>query len=124
MRSLPTAAELLKIAREGLLNELLPHLPKEHHYTALMAANALAISMREIQADDSQHKAEAALLHELYGSAAPDEGMDALAGHLAHDLRAGRFDARLDAVGELLLAEVTARLRVSNPKYLKQAGLN
>ena len=120
MRSLPTAAELLKIAREGLLNELLPHLPKEHHYTALMAANALAISMREIQADDSQHKAEAALLHELYGSAAPDEGMDALAGHLAHDLRA----ARLEAVGALLLAEVTARLRVSNPKYLKQAGLN
>ena len=72
----------------------------------------------------SQHKAEAALLHELYGSAAPDEGMDALAGHLAHDLRAGRFDARLEAVGDLLLAEVTARLRVSNPKYLKQAGLN
>ena len=57
MRSLPTAAELLKIARDGLLNELLPHLPKEQHYTALMAANALAISMREIQADASQDQA-------------------------------------------------------------------
>ena len=124
MRSLPTAAELLKIARDGLLNELLPHLPKEQHYTALMAANALAISMREIQAAASQDQAEAALLHELYGSAATSAGIDEFAVRLAHDLREGRFDTRLPAVGQLLLAEVTARLRVSNPKYLKQAGLN
>ncbi|MDD3352973.1 DUF6285 domain-containing protein [Zoogloea sp.] len=124
MRSLPDAAALLKIARDGLLNELLPHLPKEHHYTALMAANALAISMREISADDGQHKAEAALLHELYGQAAADEGVDAFAAHLARDFRAGRFDDRLNDAGELLMAEVRARLSISNPKYLKQAGLN
>ncbi|WP_079435254.1 DUF6285 domain-containing protein [Zoogloea sp. LCSB751] len=123
MRNLPDAADLLKTARDGLLNGLLPHLPKEHHYTALMAANALAIALREIQSDAGHAQAEATLLHELYGSAAASEGVDAFATRLASDLRTGRFDARLPEVGSLLLAEVSARLRVSNPKYLKQAGL-
>lgn len=124
MRSLPDAAALLNIARDGLLKELLPHLPKEQHYTALMAANAIAISMREIEAGDGHDRAEAALLHGLYGAAAADEGVDAFAVQLSADLRGGRFDGRLTEVGRLLLDEVSARLRISNPKYLKQAGLS
>lgn len=123
MRSLPDAADLLKTARDGLLNDILPHLPKAHHYTALMAANALAISLREITADDAQARAEAALRDTLYGAGEGGQGIDELTVRLAGDLRAGRFDERLATVGELLLAEVVARLRVSNPKYVKQAGL-
>lgn len=123
MRSLPDAADLLKTARDGLLNDILPHLPKAHHYTALMAANALAISLREITADGARARAEAALHDSLYEAGEGAQDIDAFSARLAGDLRAGRFDARLPAVGQLLLDEVVARLRISNPKYVKQAGL-
>lgn len=156
MRSAPDGAELLRVARETLLNELLPQLPKELHYPALMTANAMAIAAREAQADDGQVRAEMNMLWELYGSQASSEHiaadddrnhamtqfwemyeaeaeasngkpatprLDALARRLASDLRAGRFDDRSRQVGELLLAVVKERLRISNPKYLTLAGL-
>ncbi len=43
----PNAHQLLEIARATLLEQLLPALPGELRYPALMIANAMAIAARE-----------------------------------------------------------------------------
>ena len=92
----PGGAELLRVARESLLEALLPKLPPESHYTARMVANAMAIAARELVQPPARAAVDAALL--------------------AREIRAGRHDG-----GEIagLLRELTReRLAVSNPRAL------
>lgn len=130
MRDRPSAAELLAIARETLLGELLPHAPDAQRYNALMVAAAMAIAAREAEAGDGPLVAERESLTALYGEAGvADEPLDAALGRLnrrfAGDLRAGAFDApdARQAAAWRLLREVTmAKLMECNPKYLKAEG--
>ncbi len=130
MRDKPTAAELLAIARETLLRELLPHSPDAPRYNALMVAAAMGIAAREAEAGDMALVAERDALAALYGEAgAADEPLDEALGRLnrrfAADLRAGAFDAPCarQAAALRLLREVTmAKLMECNPKYLKGEG--
>ena len=68
MSDIPDATELLAIARSTLLDKLLPRVPEELRYDALMIANAMAIAAREHTAGDAAMQAEvvrlAALLKE------------------------------------------------------------
>ena len=97
MRVEPGGAELLRVARAELLDQLLPHLPAAHHYAARMVANAMAIAARELQA-------------------VPAEPVDAAA--LARDIRDGRHDG--DAGTHAHLEDLTRdRLAVSNPRVLE-----
>jgi hypothetical protein len=99
MRVEPGGAELLRVARAELLDELLPHLPVAHHYAARMVANAMAIAARELQAQ-------------------PVAGLDAAT--LAREIRAGRLDG--DATTRASLETFTRdRLAVSNPRILEGA---
>jgi hypothetical protein len=94
----PRGAELLAVARRALLEELVPALPEDRRYQALMVANALAIAGREL--------------------AQPDREDPAALEALAAAIRAGRHDG--DAVIHArLLAWATARTAVTNPKALK-----
>ena len=52
MRDRPNGADLLAIARDTYLDEVLPHVPKEKRYAGLMVANAMAIARREIESGD------------------------------------------------------------------------
>ncbi len=130
MRDRPTAAELLAIARETLLRELLPNLPDAQRYTALMVGAAMAIAAREAKAGDRALVAEGEALAALYGEVREaDEPLEAALGRLnrrfAADLRAGAFDApgALQAAALRLLREATmAKLMECNPKYLKGDG--
>ena len=130
MRDKPTAAELLAIARETLLGELLPHSGDAQRYNALMVGAAMAIAAREAEAGDGALVAERDALAALYGEAgAADEPLDDALGRLnrrfAADLRAGAFDAPggRQAAAWRLLREVTmAKLMECNPKYLKAEG--
>ncbi len=130
MRDKPTAAELLAIARETLLGELLPNSPDAQRYNALMVGAAMAIAAREAEAGDGALVAERDALAALYGEAGvADEPLDEALGRLnrrfAADLRAGAFDApgALQAAAWRLLREVTmAKLMECNPKYLKGEG--
>lgn len=130
MRDKPTAAELLAIARETLLGELLPHSGDAQRYNALMVGAAMAIAAREAEAGDGALVAERDALAALYGEAgAADEPLEAALGRLnrrfAADLRAGAFDAPggRQAAAWRLLREVTmAKLMECNPKYLKAEG--
>ena len=129
MNNLPSAAELLAIARETLNSEIRPHVQDDARYTVAMIANAMAVAAREIAAGDAPARAALArldLLHgegprELHGEALED----AIAAHgrrLAADIRAGRYDtsdARRRAVLDHLRESVKAKLRISNPKALE-----
>ena len=130
MRDKPTAAELLAIARETLLGELLPNSPDAQRYNALMVGAAMAIAAREAEAGDRALVAEGEALAALYGEAGvADEPLEAALGRLnrrfAADLRAGAFDApggRQAAAWRLLREATLAKLMECNPKYLKAEG--
>ncbi len=103
MKVQPDGAELLRVARETLLRELLPRMPEESRYAARMVANAMAIAARELAAPADVHASR----HSV--------------SKLAADIRAGRFDDA-QAWGQLRdrLREITrARLAVSNPRILE-----
>ena len=129
MRDEPNALSLLEIARETLLGELVPLLPAERRYDALMVAGALAAAAREIEAGDAPLREELRDLAELLGQA-PGEGplgeeLLRLSARLVADIRAGTFDqpgtARARLVQHLKAATIR-KLREVNPKYLAAEG--
>ena len=132
MRNKPDAAELLHIARETLLNDLLELLPEERRYAMRMAANALAIAARETEVGEADLVDELRLLSELYGEdvvqdsgATLQERSAKMNKRFARDIRDGIFDgACAQGVRALLMDQVRARLAISNPAYLKAAGLD
>jgi hypothetical protein len=131
MNTGPDAAELLRVARKLLREDLMEAVPSERRYEALMVANAMAIAARELAAGDADLREELAMLTELYGEkivaesgSDPEEKVAALNGRLAKDIRDGEMDgACAQGVRALLRAQVIARLRISNPKHLTAAGL-
>lgn len=132
MRNSPDAADLLRVTRETLLNELLDALPEERRYAARMAANALAMAAREAETGEADLVKELRLLAELYGEdvvqsagANLHERIAKMNKRFARDIRDGIFDgACAPGVQALLMDQVRARLAISNPKYLEVAGLD
>ena len=96
MKVQPDGAELLRVARAELLEDLLPHLPPARHYAARMVANAMAIAAREMKSRPWG-----------IGEAG-----------LAAEIRAGRHDDS-PATLEALTALTRARLEISNPRVLE-----
>lgn len=127
MNNSPDATDLLAIARATLLDKLLPRLPEDLRYDALMIANALAIASREHAGGDDAAQSELARLRELFAERKkPLAGtalVAALAGYnqrLAAEIRAGRFDGKeRTALLEHLAQTTTDELAVSNPRALK-----
>ena len=133
MRVRPTGEELLTIARQVLREELMPLLPEERRYDALMVANAMAIAARQIAFGDAPERRErqdlAALLGETVegaGATAASEAVGDLTRRLSAEIRGGAFDPgtpRHDAVQIFLLDVTVQRLRESAPKTLEAAGV-
>jgi hypothetical protein len=127
MNDRPDAAELLAIARSTLLDELLPRLPADLRYTALMIANAMAIASREHAAGETDGRAELARLRGLFAERGDPPPADALKTaladynrRLATGIRNGRFDDReRAALLDHLEKTGAAKLAVANPKALK-----
>ena len=67
MNTGPDAAELLRVARKLLREDLMEAVPSERRYEALMVANAMAIAARESAAGDADLRQELLMLTELYG---------------------------------------------------------
>jgi hypothetical protein len=117
----PDASELLAIARQTLLDELLPQLPANLRYQALMVANAMAIAGRECVNGEQAQAAEVDRMAELLDEA-PATSADVRRA-LCRAIRQGDFDTPGDEQERLLsaLSAITrARLSISNPKVLGQ----
>jgi hypothetical protein len=127
----PDALELLAVARETLLEAVLPALSGDTRYQALMIANAMAIAIRELTAGTARAAHELEMLEILYGDeAAPRSAeedtaarAERLTRRLARDLRAGELDGGPQlGVRRLLRERLEARLAVSNPRRLAKPG--
>ena len=92
MRDRPNSAELLEIARVRLFEELLPALPPEYKYSALMVAAAMGIAIREFENSDEAEIEERNSLKDLLGT---DDSEDItlldLNRQFAAGLRIGKF---------------------------------
>ena len=126
MNNLPAGTDLLSIARDTLLSELLPLASGDARYALLMVANAMAIAAREAEAGDAPARSALARLEKLYGETragdAPESRVSEYEHRLAQDIRAGLFDAHDDRQRALLIhlrESVVERLRISNPKSVK-----
>lgn len=117
----PDASELLAIARQTLLAELLPQLPDHLRYQALMVANAMAIAGRECRDGEAADASEALGLEALLES--PAESLGDARQALCRAIRQGRFDAPgqdQEQLFAVLSAITRARLSISNPKVLDE----
>lgn len=119
MREQPDGAALLAIARDVLRKELLPLLPKERAYEALMIANAMSIAEQQLRNGDAAGRAE----HEaLQGLLKQDGDLAALNRVLAEKVRAGEMDGN-PGVQQLLWSSVVQRVRESAPRALSAYGI-
>ena len=133
MRERPTGGELLTIARKVLREELMPLLPEERRYDALMVANAMAIAARQIAFGDAPERRERQNLAGLLGATVEgDVAMAASAAvgdlyrRLSAEIRSGACDPgtpRHAAVHAFLLDVTIQKLRESAPKTLEAAGM-
>jgi hypothetical protein len=132
MRERPFGPELLDVARRVLRERLLPRLPADCRYDALMVANAMGIAARDAEAGTAPLLAELEGLANLYGSAPPQAttqqqlfgALRAANQRLARDIRAGSFTDRDPAVRAHLRRSLEDQLAVSNPKAVggRRAG--
>ena len=93
---------LIAIARQELLDCVLPTLAGQARYSALMIANAMGISLRE--AESKEHGA----------TVVPES-----ARRLCEDIRAGKHDSGCDSYQLLLKSQRIVslnKLAISNPK--------
>jgi hypothetical protein len=114
----PHATELIETVRELLRDRLLPAVSGHTAFEVRIAANLLAIALRELEQGPDASAAEYARLAALLDRTGTPAELDA---ELVRRIRAGDFavdDARLRAH---LRATVRARLAVANPKYLDPA---
>jgi hypothetical protein len=98
MRENPSGKDLLDIAREVLREELIPALPADKKYSALMIANAMAIVMRQIEAGQETDVSRLELKT------------------LAERIRSGGVEGR--ETWQALRKTALGKVAESNPKYL------
>jgi hypothetical protein len=125
VRDLPTGPALLALARDVLLNELLPLLPPTAHLEARLVANSMAIAEREALAGAAPAQEILHELEEIYGEG--DEGGQGLIWRFARDLRAGAFEEgepRERYAREILWRLTIAKLRDANPRFLNANGFS
>lgn len=127
MKNISDATDLIATAREALLEELLPRIPKEQRYAGLMIANAMAIALREQRSNAQVTRDELARLRALLPAVASPAAADTpeelptLRRALCTEIRAGAFDegARRHEL-EVHLARTAANwVAISNPKALR-----
>lgn len=116
MREQPDGRALLAIARTVLREQLLPLLPKEQHYAALMIANAMSIAERQLHYGDAPQHAEHLALAELLQQ---DGDLVLLQRELVHRIRLGWLDEQVEAQ-QLLWTMTEQRVKESAPKSLQR----
>jgi hypothetical protein len=111
----PTAAELVIAVADWLRTDAMPALPGALGFQARVAANALGIVVRELEAGPGHFAADRASVAGL----AEAEGTDReLLAALSARIRAGALDDRAGEVLEALRPLARHKLEIDNPKHL------
>lgn len=108
MRDMPSAAALLTLGREYLLDEVLPLLPMDMQRDLRLVATVMAMAARELDAADPA-------LNDIRTDLA----------RLAADLRIGAFETceqRSRAARAILWRLTISKLREANPSFLAANG--
>jgi hypothetical protein len=119
----PGAADLLKMAEQGLQDHVVGKLEGEAKYHALMALRAIAIAKAELEEGAGADAAELRRIQALYDQPVGD--LAAARKRLAADIRAGRFapgTPREVRLLDALTATTAKRLRAVNIKYMVRRG--
>lgn len=122
MHDQPTGPELLALARDVLINDLMPLLPEQYRLDARLVANSMVIAEREAVLGTGPMHQILRELESLYG-AIPDERE--LLSRFAHDLRVGAFEGSplRDRSARAMMWRLTVfKLRQANPRYLTANG--
>ena len=121
MRDLPSGPALLALARDVLINGLMPLLPEERRPDALLVARCMAIAQQEAEAPAEEGRAILREIELLCG-----QGVD-VPRRFAYDLRVGAFESsesRDRAARAILWRLAVAKLRQSNPEFLAANGFD
>ena len=131
MKNISDAADLMATARDALLQEVLPALPKDQRYAGLMIANVMAIAAREHRSGRDAAQREADRLRDLLsaigqgreraGETTSEGELPALRRTLCTAIRAGGFDegARETELQAHLAQTAADWVAISNPKALR-----
>ncbi|MFZ5698053.1 MAG: DUF6285 domain-containing protein [Pseudomonadota bacterium] len=126
MRDRPQGHELLVIAAKTFREEILPVLPDEKKYAALMILNALSIAERQQATGEGPLNDECDLLEVLLDVSPQASELRARAVELnrefARRVRVGAYDDD-DTGRHVLWALTLQRVRESAPRYLKAEGI-
>ena len=114
----PDARGLVTIALQTFRDSILPVVPAERRFEALMIANALSIAERELAAEP-----EPALAAAIGGLIGETGDLETVAPRLCAAIDAGDFDApeRQADLRKTLWELTRARLSVSNPRLIDPA---
>lgn len=118
MSDKPDGADLLQIARAEFVRDVLPSLPADLKYKALMIANAMAIAQRQFH--DSN---ELSAIETRQVSALLDDAPDNLLSVFCQKIRKGAFDPGTDDHGQffdVLVSITLSRLAETNPRFLEK----
>ena len=122
-------AELLTQAQAEFEAEILPAVPRESRYTALMIARAMTIAVRGLERGAAPLREARALLAAHYGERPEEAGGGGLEGQLAAygkrlaaEIRAGRCDGKGE-VATLLRDLTRLELAATNPRLLSAASI-
>jgi hypothetical protein len=110
-RGIPTTAELVEAVREFLEREVMAQTEGALRFHARVAANVLGQIERELALGPARDAAHAERLAAL-GVADDAE--------LARAIREGAFDDRLPELLAALRADVVEKLRIGNPRHLRE----
>ena len=126
MQDRPTAAELLRAARDFCERDLLPELTGRRRFHTRVLINVLSILEREWEGEPDALRAEWRRLNALLGDAGePDQLGDAVRERnkeLSARIRAGELDDRWDEMLALLRETVAEKLAIANPRYAGSSG--
>lgn len=125
MQDRPTAAELLRAAREFCERDLLPALDGRRRFHVRVLANVLGILEREWEEEEDAVAAEWQRLRDLLGVSASTpasfaerrDQVRAWNAELGSRIRSGEMDGRFGEVLAALEETVGDKLRIANPRY-------
>lgn len=110
----PSGADLLSVARETLLDSLLPSVPRGEHYNARMIANAMAMAQRELTHGAAVQALQQQLVAQFCQACGLGSvGLSAIVQAIRHD---GLTPGRLAAYCRLIDQWLALKLVISNPK--------